>query len=347
MFYFGTDRERAAAEYYRVREDLEAGREPAPANDTRTTVKLLVNTFLSHKRSQVRLGEITQRSFDDYLAVSERMADHFGRHRAVEDLRAGDLLEYRQKYGEGKSPHTVGNEVQRIRVILGFAFSQGLIAKPVRFGEFKRPSKSAFRRQRQAIGSRIIEPPQLGKVMTAADVQLRAMIFLGLNCGFGNADVGQLPIEAIDLDAGWIEFPRPKTGIERRCPLWPETVDALRAWLEIRAKKVDSFPHLAFVTKYGQPWHRDGESGSPLSAEFRKLLNSLKLYRRGRSFYALRHCFQTVADELGDYIATRRVMGHADHSISDQYRERFPDERLRRVVNHVRDWLYPRPTVLT
>ena len=46
------------------------------------------------------------------------------------------------------------------------------------------------------------------------------------------------------------------------------------------------------------------------------------------------------------FYATRRIMGHADHSISDTYRERFPDDRLKRVVEYVHAWLYPRPTVL-
>ena len=46
----------------------------------------------------------------------------------------------------------------------------------------------------------------------------------GVNCGFGNGDCASLPLSAVNLDAGWIDFPRPKTGINRRCPLWPETV---------------------------------------------------------------------------------------------------------------------------
>jgi integrase len=55
----------------------------------------------------------------------------------------------------------------------------------------------------------------------------KAMILLGINCGFGNADCGKLPLSAIDFKAGWVNFPRPKTAVERRCPLWPETITAL------------------------------------------------------------------------------------------------------------------------
>lgn len=223
-----------------------------------------------------------------------------------------------------------------------------MIDRPVRFGEFKRPAKSAIRRRCAEVGSRLFDPSNLRTVLDAADVHVRAMIFLGINCGFGNADCGTLPISAVDLQAGWVDFPRPKTGVPRRCPLWAETIEALQASIECRKSPTDEqHGDLVFITKYGQPWYVDGGLSGPLSAEFRKLLVRLRLYRARLSFYCLRHCFQTISDETGDYLATRRVMGHADSSISDQYRERFPDERLRRVVDHVHSWLYPRPTVLT
>ncbi|QJW92583.1 hypothetical protein FTUN_0080 [Frigoriglobus tundricola] len=38
---------------------------------------------------------------------------------------------------------------------------------------------------------------------------------------------------------GEIDFPRPKTDIARRCPLWPETVAALRAGWATRPKPCD------------------------------------------------------------------------------------------------------------
>ena len=38
------------------------------------------------------------------------------------------------------------------------------------------------------------------------------MVLLGINLGYGNADVGRLPLSAVNLDTGWVDFPRPKTG---------------------------------------------------------------------------------------------------------------------------------------
>ena len=74
---------------------------------------------------------------------------------------------------------------------------------------------------------------------------MKPMILLGINCGFGNADCATLPIRALDLEEGWINFPRPKTGLDRRCPLWPETIKSLQEWLAqtIESGNADDFLH--------------------------------------------------------------------------------------------------------
>jgi integrase len=100
-----------------------------------------------------------------------------------------------------------------------------------------------------------------------------------------------------------------------------------------------------FVTKYGQAWAKTGnadkaKSENPISAEFRKLCQACGLYKKGRSFYSLRHVFQTIGEEAGE-TATRYLMGHADDSMSGVYRERISADRLRAVVQHVHDWLWP------
>lgn len=48
----------------------------------------------------------------------------------------------------------------------------------------------------------------------------------------------------------------------------------------------------------------------------------------------------SIGDHRGGYLEVFRVMGNADKSISDHCRERFPDDRLQKVVDHVHSWLY-------
>jgi hypothetical protein len=42
--------------------------------------------------------------------------------------------------------------------------------------------------------------------------QLRAMILLGINCGLGNSDCAGLSHSHLDLERGWLDYPRVKTG---------------------------------------------------------------------------------------------------------------------------------------
>jgi hypothetical protein len=73
----------------------------------------------------------------------------------------------------------------------------------------------------------MIEPGELRQLIEASGTPLRAMILLGINARWGQTDVATLPRGALDLDAGTMEFPRPKSGIDRRATLWAETVEAL------------------------------------------------------------------------------------------------------------------------
>jgi integrase len=170
------------------------------------------------------------------------------------------------------------------------------------------------------------------------------MILLGINCGFGNNDCGTLPKTALDLKNGWVDYPRPKTAIERRCPLWTETIEAINEAMKVRpAHKDREHNQLVFITRYGHPWAKD-VADSPITKGFRKLLDELELYRPGLGFYCLRHTFETIAGEARDQVAVDHIMGHSDASMADAYRESVGDERLQDVVDHVHTWLYPQAT---
>src|SRR5262249_49479185 len=152
----------------------------------------------------------------------------FGRERLVEDLRPDDFAGLRAKLAKGWGPVTLTNVMQRIKSVFKFAADNALISRPVVYGQgFKRPHQKALGRARNEKGLRMFEAAEIRAMLDAAGVQLRAMILLGINCGFGNNDCGSLPLSALDLERGWVNFPRPKTEVARRCPLWPETVEAL------------------------------------------------------------------------------------------------------------------------
>ena len=80
-----------------------------------------------------------------------------------------------------------------------------------------------------------------------------------------------------------------------------------------------------------------------------KLLQRAGLKRPGYNFYALRHTFQTIGAQTLDKDSVRYIMGHVEDAadMSAVYNEQRPsDERLRKVTDHVRDWLRDTPSPL-
>jgi integrase len=142
-----------------------------------------------------------------------------------------------------------------MRVVFEYADDNGLVDRPVRYGQnFERPSRKVVHIDRAKKGPKLFTAADVRRLMSAASVPMRAMILLGINAGLGNADCGNLPLATVNLDASWLDYPRPKTDIARRCILWPETVEAIRAALAVRpAPKQEEHAGLVFITRYGEP----------------------------------------------------------------------------------------------
>ena len=334
----------ALEEYKAVADDLHAGRTPRVKNDA-LTVADLCNRFLTAKHHKVASGELGSRMFQDYREITDLIVAAFGTTRLVDDLAAEDFESLRAQMAERWGPVRLGNAITRVKSVFKYGLDNGLLERASRFGsEFKKPDKAVLRRHRAQNGKKMLEADELRLLIDAAGMPLRAMILLGVNCGLGNADCGALPLAALDLDQAWIDYPRSKTGIARRCPLWPETVAAMRDAIAARPAPTNAADTgLVFLQPSGRRWVRNTEKSrrDNISGQFGELLKQLGLHRDGLNFYALRHVFRTVADAARDPVAIDLIMGHSDPSMGGHYRERIDDERLRAVVDHVRQWLFP------
>lgn len=333
---------RAALDLFRLqRDDLFAGRTPQSKSATELTVKSMCDQFLTAKSRKVDSGELAKRTLVEYTEFCQRMADEFGKSRHVSSLRPVDFEKLRAEAARVWGPHRLGKFVQYIRTAFKYAYDSELIKEPTRFGpEFKRPNKDAMRKHRNEQGERYFTAPEIRKLISAASPQLKAMIFLGINCGYGNSDVACLQRAKLDLAKGSINFPRPKTGVERRCPLWPKTIRAIKAALAVRPRHKDEVDaDCVFITVRGNRWLQ--EKTNSVGLEFGKLLVQLKISgRSGLSFYSLRRTFRTVADAAKDQPATDLIMGHVDPSMGGIYRQHIDDVRLVAVVDHVHRWLF-------
>lgn len=345
--YFGSweDGWQKALENYQAwKDDLYAGRRPQRHNTGRLSIRDLCNAFRESKEGKVQTGEIKQETLNDYLESIDRIIRVFGKTVAVEDLHRDDFTRLRADTAEHrKTPEGLGNELNSCRVVFNFAVKNHLVSN-VWFGDdFRRPPRAVIRRaraqRRQVEGEMMFEAKELTALLESAPGQYKAMILLAINCGLAGASIGQLPKSAIDLEREWLNFPRYKTGNERQCQLWPETVSALRESLNQISAAKPGHEHLAFLTRCGTGW--DKGKSSTLSHEFRKLLDEVGIYRKGRGFRAIRHTFKTIAGGSRDQVAVDHIMGHEANTMAAVYREHIDPERLQAVVDHVHNWLWP------
>jgi integrase len=344
----GDEKGQAALEkWLEQKDDLLAGREPRPKVNG-VTIRELANRYLSAKRDHLAAGEITTRTFGELHAACQQLGAALGWDRLVVDLVTGDFERLRRQFAKRWGPSRLGVEIQRVRSILKYGFDSGMIDQAIRYGSgFQKPNRRVMREQRAKAGTRMFEAADLRAIIAAAPMPLKAMILLGVNCGFGNHDCATLPQKALDLDSGWVDFPRPKTAIPRRCPLWPQTIAAVRAAIANRPTPKDKGDAgLAFIAPRGGRWYSESgtteESGwvDRVGNEFSALLRELGLHRPGLGFYALRHTFETIGGDSRDQVAVDYVMGHARCDMASVYRERIDDARLVAVVEHVRKWLF-------
>ena len=343
----------ALEKYEREREALYAGRTPRELSNE-IKVSDLCNAFLTSKLRKVEAGELTAGTFNDYRSTTDRLISTFGKDRPVDDLDPSDFASLRVDLAKQYGPVRLGNEVNKVKTVFKYGRENIKVKTVLEDGsestrpmsevqvgsEFVKPSKSVVRKHKAGNGKKLFQAAEIRQLLDAASLQVKAMILLGINCGFGNADCGTLPRSV--LKGGWIEYARPKTGIPRRCPLWPETIEALKAAQAIRPNpKGQADAGLVFLTKYGHRWVRaEGKRIDSVGLEFGKLLAQFDLKRPGTGFYALRHTFRTVADATLDHPAIRLIMGHSDGSIDENYRQTIDDARLVAVAEHVRKWLF-------
>jgi integrase len=359
LHYFGKcadDPDGVAAEvdWERKRATLQDGRTwREPGTGDGPTVAAVCDKFLEGRKALLGSKEISPHTLNDYVRICKLLVGELG-DRLVSDLVADDFEKLRAKLiKHGHAPKAdkdrgrkglglvaLGNHIQRIRTVLRSARNSAL--NDLMLESFKKPSPKALRINRAEQGPKMFEPAEVKTLLDKAGPQMKAMMLLALNVGFGNNDCGQLPTARLNLETGWHDFPRPKTGALRRAPLWPETVEALKDVLARRKDPKDKAAHgkLLFVTKRGGSFSKS-TSDSPISKEFNKLLKAAEIPSQGRNFYTLRHVFRTIGDRSRDQVACDFIMGHIDSSMAGRYREGIDDARLQAVVDHVHAWLWP------
>jgi len=336
LYYFGTDRKIALEKYLEKAANLHSGKEPMPKFTNNLSLRTLCNLYLDYQESRVAIGEIKLRHLYDQTSLLKDFVRFIGPNHIASDVSTIDLQNYRRKLIKaGKAPSTINNRIATFKAMYNWAINNEIIEtapnlKVVKKISLPKDEKPTF------------TAPQIHKLLEHADVQMKAMIWLGLNCGFGCTDCAELRWKDLDLKNDRVRFPRGKTGISRNLLLWVETIRMLKA--------VPKFGELVFYTSKKKPCVRTiqsvGEGGvikyrsiNTISKQFSKLLREAGIkVERGVGFYTLRRTAATLAAKSGDPFAVQRLLGHADLRMASTYVQDI-SEQTDRVINNSRRFI--------
>ncbi len=363
FFYFGKDRDKAAERWLAEKDTLFAGKRP-PRLTGAPTLKELANVFHDEMTKRVSIGKITQRHLDGCATTLERLISIVGGECPVEELRPLDFDDIyarlfepktRTKTARGgvapktvskRSIITVDGDIRRILLFLRWCEAKKLVGTIDIGTDFKPSSKSDLRKHRAKQRKRIIPASDLLATLAQCSIGVKPLVFLGINAGLGAKDIAHLELDHLsELDEAecWVDLPRMKTGVARRFLLWPETVAAINAYLEVRPRsKFTADSKIVFLNRNGLRWVRSEESKHNDAAGDAFVVARKAAGVTHGTFYDLRRTFATVALETLDSYAVKLIMGHAEQSddMTAVYNQKTSDARLKVVINHVRNWLF-------
>jgi integrase len=334
LYYFGTEKKVALQRYLEQAAYLHTGQNPTPYSaNNHITIKALCNLYLEHQNSSVQAAQMTASYYRDQVNSLRMLARFLGRHCLVNEISTLDLQNYKKKLLKSRgSAHRVNLNIGIMKAMFHWAKKNDVLENT--------PNIDAVSKVKIVQKERpVFTVKQIEKLLVTANTQMKAMILLGLNCGFGCTDCAELKWKDLDFENGRVKLNRKKTGIARNLPLWPETVESL--------KKVPKSGKLIFYTYKRNPWVRTikttDKNGSvkysndnAISKKFSKLMKKIRIKtEKGVGFYTLRRTAATLAAKSGDPFAVQRLLGHADLKMATTYVQDV-SEQTDRVINNSR-----------
>ncbi len=329
--YLGSDRDEALQRYHHLALGMSSvAMDPKPfgPSGSLVTVKELANRFLAAQQANWKAPETTLRSYKGWLR--RFLKDH-------PNLRAGEFTV--EMFAAWKvslrkrnySPESINHYLTAVRSIFNFADDLDLLEKVPKLKRVKNEPP-------RPVGS--VEKPlytteQIHRLLEHADIQLKVMLLLGLNCGFGPKDLHDLTWKHIRGER--VTLPRSKTGICQTFLLWPETLQALehlrRHRKELIGRMAKRGRHRSdggsvFTTRFWKPWSKDS-----VAEQFRRLCKKAKVPCYG--FYRLRHCASTAMSLVTTPHVQRKFMRHSNLQQQVTYTH-TPDNEVEDAIKKAR-----------
>ena len=318
IYYFGSDKKQALERYLNQATYLHGHQEnlQKPTED-HMTLKQLCEMYLKYQYSKLQANDLTANHHNEQIGSLNKLVAFLGQNRKIKSISTLDLQNYKRKLQKNHgSVYRLNLHISILKAIFHWARKNDILENIPNIDAISRGK--IIHQQRVTFNS-----DQITQLLSVADVKMRAMIWLGLNCGFGCTDCAELKWADLDMVNARVKLPRRKTGISRNLPLWPETVESL--------EKIPKAGKLVFYTSRGNPFIRtllkdDGNGNgkyttlNTITTKFSRLIKKSGLdVPKGTGFYTLRRTAATIAARSGDPFAVQRLLGHADLQMATRY----------------------------
>lgn len=297
----------------------------------------MVAGFLDDKKQKVDRGDLSPRTLNQYVIAGRWLVEGIGRHRLIETIGPADFTKLRNSFPADWGIVFSDARIMHVRTMFKWAYDNDVIDRPVKYGSnWSKTPKKQVRLEQAGKESKSFTRKETLALLEIAQPQIKAMILLGRNAGYGNLDCARL--KTTDVKGVWLDVPRGKTGQKRRAWLWQETRDAIRLVM----RDHDGEEPL-FKTAAGNLWVDEDTGRNNITKEFQKLRKATSCEREGVGFYAFRHMTETIASDAGVknvQPVIDLIMGHDDGTLASNYRESISDKRIKEVCQHVSRWLF-------
>jgi integrase len=332
IYYFGSDRKEALQKYLDQATYLHGCQNnlQKPTSDN-MTLKQLCDMYLKYQYSKLQANDLTARHHNEQIESLNKLMVFMGPSRKIKSISTLDLQNYKRRIQKNHvSVCRLNLHISIMKALFHWARKNDVLANIPNIDAVSRGK--IIHQERFTFNSE-----QISQLLSAVDIKMRAMIWLGLNCGFGCTDCAELKWNDLDLVNGRVKLPRRKTGIFRDLPLWPETVAAL--------EKIPGKGQLVFYTSRGNPYIQtllktDGSGNvkyatlNAITTKFSRLIKKSGLdVPKGTGFYTLRRTAATIAARSGDPFAVQRLLGHADLQMATRYVQDVSEQTDRVIEN--------------
>ena len=339
LYYFGSDKNHALEKYLSQASCLHGNKEQTQKkHDGEMSLKELCDLYLQYQHLKVQANALTARHHNEQIASLKKLMSFLGQTRRIDEISTLDLQSYRRKLQKAYSTaHRMNLHISIMKAMFHWAKKNDVLNLI--------PNIDAVSRGRIVYKQRqTFSPNDIRQLLDVADIKMRAMIWLGLNCGFGCTDCAELKWNDLDFVNERVKLARNKTGVLRDLPLWPETIEAI--------KKMPRKGKLVFYTSRGSAFVRtalktDSNGNSKyttqnsITRKFSRLIKKVGLdVPKGTGFYTFRRTAATIAARSGDPFAVQRLLGHANLLMATRYVQDV-SKQTDEVIERSRQYMAP------